>query len=67
MLGGPEIETGFSKFETLSEIKAGDELCIAYCGLQDTFKDRQHYLKWFYGFDCKCEKCMQEMNAQENR
>eukprot|EP01084_Bolivina_argentea_P098690 177357_1 len=52
-----EYQSGYAKFQTISDIKEGEELHIQYAGKNDTFEDRQKYLMWVYGFVCQCSKC----------
>ena len=59
-----EDRSGYGIFQTINEIKEGDELCIQYAGMNDTYQDRQNYLMWVYGFQCQCSKCLAEEIAQ---
>jgi hypothetical protein len=58
-------------FYALRDIQPGDELCIAYRGLQfnktvsDALPRRQHLKNDFF-FDCDCERCEVEMWEYQN-
>ena len=59
-----EDKSGYGIFQTISDVKEGEELCIQYAGQNDTYQDRQNYLMWMYGFQCQCSKCVAESIAQ---
>lgn len=63
-----ENRSGYGIFNTITDIKEGDELCIQYAGQNDNYQDRQRYLMWVYGFQCQCIKCLADkahFNAQQ--
>jgi len=55
-----EEKSGFGSFVTRADVKEGEQLCIAYCGLTDAVEDRQTHLEWYYAFKCQCPKCIRE-------
>ena len=46
------------KFYTSRKVKKGEELCDNYFNTELSFKKRQEISKRFYGFVCKCKKCI---------
>lgn len=61
-----ENRSGYAIFQTITDVKQGDELCIQYAGKNDIYQDRQNYLMWVYGFQCQCKKCLAEEIANFN-
>ena len=45
------------------DIEEGDELCISYVDVNETFEVRQKELA-NYGFECNCERCGAERNGK---
>ena len=48
---------------TICNVRAGDELTIAYCGLK-SYDERQEKFA-HYGFQCKCPLCRHEFTAKK--
>ena len=42
------------------ELPRGQELCISYIELCSSTAERQQVLRKRYGFECDCEKCVNE-------
>lgn len=45
-------------FRAIKDVRAGDELCIAYGNVLAAREKRQAEMKRKFGFVCKCEACM---------
>lgn len=45
-------------FYTCCDIKKGDELLDNYFDINLPYDKRQYISKTFYGFECKCKKCL---------
>jgi hypothetical protein len=44
-------------FETIRDIKKGEELCDSYIDITESRGKRKKHLKLQYGFDCQCIRC----------
>lgn len=49
-------------FTALTNIDINEELCVTYCDITMNVVERRGYLRHYYGFDCMCSKCMNELN-----
>lgn len=58
----PQI--GQQDLVAVRNIQAGEEICISYLPASETGSDiretRKEYLRFWYGFECTCEACLDE-------
>lgn len=52
----------YAIFYTNKEIKKDAELTDNYFDINLSIADRQHISKTYYGFECKCSKCVKELS-----
>ena len=52
--------------KALKPIAPGDEVCINY-GAEGALSERQDFLSRSFEFDCRCERCVQEMGQQKHQ
>ncbi|KAJ2514157.1 hypothetical protein H4217_005910 [Coemansia sp. RSA 1939] len=48
--------------KTLRPIKADEEMTITYVNPRDSVSERQQALRDWYMFDCRCDRCVDELN-----
>jgi len=51
----------YMKFFARRDISKGEELTDNYFNINLSYTKRQHIAKTFYGFICKCEKCLKNI------
>lgn len=47
-------------FSTVRPVDVGEELTISYCDISWSRERRQQWLWWAYGFECKCQRCIDD-------
>ena len=62
MLMFPEADATF-QFVASTDLAAGDELFISYIDETQGVAARQEELRRGYGFDCRCEACVEEFGG----
>mmetsp|Transcript_19083 Transcript_19083/g.53171 ORF Transcript_19083/g.53171 Transcript_19083/m.53171 type:complete len:356 (-) Transcript_19083:529-1596(-) len=63
-------KSGAIEFVTTRRVKLDESLCVAYVSSNKPVAKRREALRWAYGFDCQCQRCMEEcalgeLDAQE--
>lgn len=52
-------------FYTTRDVALGEELCISYIDIKDSVTERKHQLSANWYFDCACDRCKEELEAQQ--
>ncbi|KAJ7843107.1 hypothetical protein B0H14DRAFT_2779461 [Mycena olivaceomarginata] len=52
-------------FYTTRDVALGEELCISYIDIKDSVTERKHQLSANWYFDCVCDRCKEELEAQQ--
>jgi SET domain-containing protein len=52
-------------FSAARDVAAGEQLTISYMDSEQPVANRQEYLAFAYGFSCRCPRCIEELQEQQ--